>query len=73
MNCSGLLPLGKAELERAFLAQVLGERVLAELRRLGADRPRRGDVRERGLMLGVEVVDADRLGGAWAAAERTAA
>ena len=40
-------------------AGVLGDRMLARLRALSADHPGMGDVRGRGLMIGVEMVDAE--------------
>ena len=41
-------------------AAVLGARMLGELRALAADHPCIGDVRGRGLMIGVELVDPER-------------
>jgi diaminobutyrate-2-oxoglutarate transaminase len=43
-------------------AGAMGLRLLAGLRSVGRDDPRVGDVRGRGLMVGVEVVDPARLG-----------
>ncbi|MFD8590725.1 diaminobutyrate--2-oxoglutarate transaminase family protein [Streptomyces sp. NPDC059637] len=48
-----------AEEQLALRAEALGERIRAGLRRIGAGRPSFGDVRGRGLMIGVELVDPD--------------
>nr|WP_202805649.1 diaminobutyrate--2-oxoglutarate transaminase [Actinopolymorpha alba] len=48
-----------AEHDLAQHARVVGQRLRAELNRLAADRPSVGEVRGRGFMLGIEVVDRD--------------
>ncbi|MDI3402516.1 diaminobutyrate--2-oxoglutarate transaminase family protein [Streptomyces sp. B-S-A6] len=45
-------------------AAALGTRMLARLRALAADQPQIGEVRGRGLMIGVELVDPDGAGAA---------
>ncbi|WP_399041148.1 diaminobutyrate--2-oxoglutarate transaminase family protein [Streptomyces sp. 3330] len=47
-------------------AAVLGDRMLGQLRRLAEDFPCMGDVRGRGLMIGVEMVDPDGESGSGA-------
>jgi diaminobutyrate-2-oxoglutarate transaminase len=48
-----------AEHDLSHRAAVLGERMMKELRSLAADRPCIGEVRGRGLMIGLELVEPD--------------
>lgn len=48
-----------AEADLSRRARVLGDRILRELRLMAADRPCVGEVRGRGLMIGLELVDPD--------------